>query len=96
MNQRTSISLDVHARSVAGCAIDETTDEVTHRRFGYHPDESIDWVGSLPGPTAVTYEAGPTGVRARQALRTGRYQLSGGSALEAAAPGQGSGEDRCA
>lgn len=59
--QRTSIGLDVHARSVVGCAIDEVTGEVTRRGFGYHPDEIIDWVQRLPGPAAVTYEAGPTG-----------------------------------
>jgi transposase len=56
-----SVGLDVHARSVLGCAIDEMTGEVLRRRFGYEPDAVVDWVRSLPQPAAVTYEAGPTG-----------------------------------
>ena len=59
--QRTSVGLDVHARSVVGCAIDEATGEVVHKRFGYELAQVIDWVKSLPGPQSVTYEAGPTG-----------------------------------
>lgn len=59
--QRTSVGLDVHARSVFACAIDERTGEVVHRRFGYQPAEVIEWVRSLPGPQQVVYEAGPTG-----------------------------------
>jgi transposase len=59
--QRTSVGLDVHARSVVGCAIDEATGEVVHKRFGYELAQVIDWVKALPGPHAVTYEAGPTG-----------------------------------
>lgn len=56
-----SVGLDVHARSVVACAIDETTGEVLRRRFGYEPAAVVDWVRSLPQPAAVTYEAGPTG-----------------------------------
>lgn len=59
--QRTSVGLDVHARSVYGCAIDEATGEVAHKRFGYELAQVVDWVKSLPGPQSVTYEAGPTG-----------------------------------
>ena len=59
--QRTSIGLDVHARSVVAAAIDERTGEVHRRRFGYEPARIISWVLSLPQPARVTYEAGPTG-----------------------------------
>jgi transposase len=59
--QRTSVGLDVHARSVVACAVDEKTGEVLRRRFGYEPAAVIDWVAALPQPAAVTYEAGPTG-----------------------------------
>lgn len=59
--QRTSVGLDVHARSVVGCAIDEDTGEVIRHRFGYDPAAVLEWVRSLPQPAAVTYEAGPTG-----------------------------------
>ena len=30
-----SVGLDVHARTIVGCMIDERTGEVVHRRFGY-------------------------------------------------------------
>lgn len=69
-------------RSVAGCAIDEVTGEVTRRRFGYDPDEIIDWVQSLPVPAAVTYEAGPTG------FGLARLFEAAGIACRVAAPSQ--------
>lgn len=59
--QRTSVGLDVHARSVVACAIDEDTGEVVRRRFGYEPAVVVEWVRSLPQPAVVAYEAGPTG-----------------------------------
>jgi transposase len=59
--QRTSVGLDVHARSIVACGIDEPTGEVFRRRFGYEPAAVLDWVAGLPQPAAVTYEAGPTG-----------------------------------
>ena len=58
---RNFIGLDVHARSVAGCAIDVDTGEVVRRRFGGETAEVLAWTASLPGPSAATYEAGPTG-----------------------------------
>ncbi len=58
---RNFIGLDVHARSVVGCAIDIETGEVLHRRFGYDLAEVVAWIASLPGPCKATYEAGPTG-----------------------------------
>ena len=59
--ERTSVGLDVHARSVSAAAIDGVTGEVLRQRLV--PDQRVvlDWVHSLPGPVAVTYEAGPTG-----------------------------------
>lgn len=45
MNKRTYVGLDVHARSVKGCAIDR---------------ETGGWISGLPGPVLVVYEAGPT------------------------------------
>ena len=59
--QRTSVGLDVHAASVVGCAIDEATGEVLRRRLAPAHGEVLGWLGSLPGPVAVAYEAGPTG-----------------------------------
>ena len=59
--ERTSVGLDVHARSVVGCAIDTQTGELIRARLVPQPEAVLHWLGQLPGPVAVTYEAGPTG-----------------------------------
>lgn len=66
--QRTSVGLDVHARSVFGCALDGETGEVFDRRLSPDRGEIVEWVRSLPGPVAVAYEAGPTGFGLARAL----------------------------
>lgn len=66
--QRTSVGLDVHARSVVGCALDGDTGEVFERRLTPDRGEILDWVRALPGPVAMTYEAGPTGFGLARAL----------------------------
>ena len=58
---RTSVGLDVHARSVVACGLDGQTGELFERRLTPDHREISNWVRSLPGPVAVTYEAGPTG-----------------------------------
>ncbi|KZS69616.1 MAG: IS110 family transposase [Mycobacterium pseudokansasii] len=60
-NQRTSVGLDVHVRSVVGCGLDGETGELFERRLTPDHREILEWVQRLPGPMAVTYEAGPTG-----------------------------------
>lgn len=59
--QRTSVGLDVHARSVVACGLDGDTGEVFERRLAPDHQEILGWLRSLPGPVAVVYEAGPTG-----------------------------------
>ncbi|WP_067442096.1 IS110 family RNA-guided transposase [Nocardioides jensenii] len=59
--ERTSVGLDVHARSVAAAAIDGVTGELIQTRLSPAHDHIRSWIGALPGPVAVTYEAGPTG-----------------------------------
>ena len=61
MYQRTSVGLDVHARSVVACGLDGETGEFSERRFTPDPGEILAWIAGLPAPVAVTYEAGPTG-----------------------------------
>lgn len=78
--QRTSVGLDVHARSVVACGLDRETGEVTERRLTPDHREILDWIGALPGPVAVTYEAGPTGFGLARAL------ASAGIVCEVAAP----------
>ena len=59
--ERTSIGLDVHARSVSAAAIDSLTGEVVQARLTPSYEHIRSWISSLPGPVAVAYEAGPTG-----------------------------------
>lgn len=53
--------LDVHARSVAAAAIDGVTGELFESKLSPSFDGVRAWLSGLPGPVAVTYEAGPTG-----------------------------------
>jgi transposase len=78
--QRTSVGLDVHARSVVSCALDGDTGEVFQRRLTPDYGEIVAWLGDLPGPVAVTYEAGPTGFGLARAL------TAAGISCEVAAP----------
>lgn len=61
VRQRTFAGLDVHARSVVGHALDESTGEVWQQRLPAEPAEVYRWLESLPQPVKATYEAGPTG-----------------------------------
>ena len=60
-SERTSVGLDVHARSVVAAGIDDTTGELVRQRLVPTPEVVLEWVHGLPGPVAVAYEAGPTG-----------------------------------
>lgn len=66
--ERTSVGLDVHARSVVAAAIDGETGELTQRRLGTSVEEILVWIHGLPDPVAVAYEAGPTGYGLYRAL----------------------------
>jgi transposase len=66
--ERTSVGLDVHARSVAAAAIDGVTGELFQKKLPPGNDRIVEWVRRLPGPVAVTYEAGPTGFGLSRAL----------------------------
>ena len=59
--ERTSVGLDVHARSVAAAAIDGVTGELVQTKLTPSHEHIRSWLQDLPGPVAVTYEAGPTG-----------------------------------
>ena len=68
LGQRTSVGLDVHARSVVACGLDRETGAVVERRLTPDHREIVGWIEGLPGPVAVTYEAGPTGFFLARAL----------------------------
>ncbi|WP_136710139.1 IS110 family transposase [Agromyces sp. H66] len=78
--ERTSIGLDVHARSVAAAAIDGVTGELFQTKLPPSYDRIRSWVLDLPGPVAVAYEAGPTGFGLYRAL------TASGIRCEVAAP----------
>ena len=59
--ERTSVGLDVHARSVAAAAIDVLTGELVQAKLTPSHEHIRSWIQALPGPAAVVYEAGPTG-----------------------------------
>lgn len=67
-SERTSVGLDVHARSVAAAAIDGVTGEVFQSRLTPAYEDIRSWIARLPGPVAVAYEAGPTGFGLYRAL----------------------------
>jgi transposase len=78
--ERTSVGLDVHARSVVAAGLDSATGEVFKQTLVPAHDEVIGWLRSLPGPVATTYEAGPTGFGLYRAL------TAAGIRCEVAAP----------
>ena len=66
--ERTSVGLDVHARSVVAAAIEGVTGEVFRARLTPSNEQVVGWVRSLPGPWAATYEAGLTGFGLARAM----------------------------
>ncbi|WP_237141510.1 IS110 family transposase [Serinicoccus hydrothermalis] len=70
----------MHARSVAAAAIDSDTGELIQARLSPSKEQITHWVQALPGPVAVTYEAGPTGFDLCRAL------MAVGVRCEVAAP----------
>ena len=82
--ERTSVGLDVHARSVAAAAIDGVTGEVFRARLVPAPREVIGWIGALPGPAAAVYESGPTGFGLARELNAAgiRCQVAAASKLQ--------------
>ncbi len=51
--ERTSVGLDVHARSVSAAAIDCHSGELIKARLSPAYEDVLGWVASLPGPCAV-------------------------------------------
>src|SRR3954469_24222579 len=68
IGQRTSVGLDVHARSVMGRGLDVQTGEALQAGVTPGHEQGLGWLRSLPGPVKATYEAGPTGFGLARAL----------------------------
>ena len=67
--ERTSVGLDVHARSIVAAAIDGVTGELVRSRLTPSFEHVRSWLSDLAGPVAVAYEAGPTGFGLARSLR---------------------------
>ena len=83
--ERTSVGLDVHARSVVACAIDGLTGEITKARLTPDHGDVVAWSKRLPGPVRVAYAAGPTGsdgVRAGHGAGGGGDRVCGRGPVE--------------
>ena len=81
--ERTSVGLDVHARSVAAAAIDGDAGELFRAGLTPSHDQVRDGVRGVPSSAAVTYEAAPTGFGVYRSLR------AVGIRIEATAGGRG-------
>jgi transposase len=72
----------VHARSVLAVTVDGVSGEMRTRRLPGTTSEVVAFCASLPGPTKVAYEAGPTGYGLARALH------AAGIGCVVAAPGK--------
>jgi transposase len=79
---RSWAGLDVHARSVLAVTLDAESGELRSVRLPGEAAKVVEFVGRLPGPTRVAYEAGPTGYGLARALE------AAGVGCEVAAPGK--------
>ena len=65
---RTWVGLDVHAARVVACVVDAESGEMTVHRLPGDTAGVVAFCAALPGPTRVSYEAGPTGFGLARAL----------------------------
>jgi hypothetical protein len=66
--ERTSVGLDVHARSIVAGVIDGHTGELWSERLAPTSEAVVAWMLRQPAPVAVAYQAGPTGFGLARAL----------------------------
>jgi transposase len=65
---RSWAGLDVHAAKVLAVTVDGVSGEIRSRTLSGRTGEVVEFCGSLPAPTRVAYEAGPTGFGLARAL----------------------------
>jgi transposase len=65
---RSWAGLDVHARSVRAVTVDSESGELRTCRLPGEATKVVEFLATLPGPTRVAYEAGPTGYGLARAL----------------------------
>lgn len=86
MAYRTSIGLDVHARSIAAAAFVPETGEVVQRSLPYDPWAVAEWAKSQPQPARCVYESGPTGFDLQRRLAEAGVECCVGAASKMLRP----------
>ena len=86
-SERTSVGLDVHARSIVGCGLDTVSGQVARRRLTPTFEGVSSWLAELPAPVAVAYEAGPTGFGLARQLTAAGVRCGRGAVETATAAG---------
>ncbi len=71
---RSWAGLDVHRASVVAATMDRDSGELRTRRLPGMTSDVVAFCASLPGPTKVAYEAGPTGFGLSRALTAAGVQ----------------------
>ena len=61
MLYRTSIGLDVHARSIAATAFIPETGEIVQKAFPHGAGKVAEWAKGMPQPAGCACGSGPTG-----------------------------------
>ena len=70
------VGLDVHAHESTIAIFDQGTGELTTRRVVARPHELMPWLGGVPRPARMVYEAGPTGYGLARRARAGGRRAS--------------------
>jgi transposase len=95
MGDGSWVGVDLHARSAVAGVIEERTGELRVQAVPARSEELVAWLGDLPAPVRVAYEAGPTGYGlARACQSAGIACLVAAPSLIARAPGQRQKNDR--
>jgi transposase len=61
MDDGSWVGLDVHARKIVAGVLGGASGELRRREVPWRSTETVAWLGELPKPVRVAYEAGPTG-----------------------------------
>ena len=69
------VGLDVHGRESTIAIFDQGTGELTTRRVVGRPHELMPWLGGVPRPARMVYEAGPTGYGLARRARAESIEL---------------------
>ena len=70
------VGLDVHAHESTIAVFDQDTGELVTRRVVGRPHELLPWLGRIPRPARIVYEAGPTGYGLVRRARAAGHEIA--------------------